>query len=378
MNGKLPTVKRILWFSVLAAFAALLVPVVRACFFQYGRWLYIFLFALFLSFLLTPVMRWVARKYHVVDSPHARKIHDNSTPLLGGVAIVIAFSAALISNMILEREMMLLIAGGLVIAFVSFEDDRRELRASFKLLMQIVTVLFLIYNGIILDLFPTKSLWGYWIDLLLTLVWIVGITNAMNFLDGMDGLAAGVSVIIAGFIGIVATQTHQPIMGWIAIALVGSCFGFLPYNFKLTGKPASIFLGDTGSAYLGFTLSTLAVIGDWDSNPIVSFSAPVLIFWVLIFDMTYITLERIITGKVKSLKQWIDYVGKDHLHHRMYELLGDKRKAVLLIWFVCATLGLSAIALKHARTIDGILLVAQALLITIIISILEYSGRKRP
>ncbi len=218
---------------------------------------------------------------------------------------------------------------------------------------------------------------GYYLNAFFTILWIVGITNAMNFMDGMDGLATGVSAIIALFIGIVALQTKQPDMGWIAIAIFGSCLGFLPYNFKLSKKPASIFLGDTGSTYLGFTLSTLAVIGEWDANPIVSFASPLLIFWVLIFDMTYITVERVITGKVSSLKEWIDYVGKDHLHHRMYELLGDKRKSVLLIYFVCATLGISAIALKHARTIDSILLVAQALLITVIISILEYSGRKR-
>jgi UDP-GlcNAc:undecaprenyl-phosphate GlcNAc-1-phosphate transferase len=114
----------------------------------------------------------------------------------------------------------------------------------------------------------------------------VGITNAMNFIDGMDGLAAGLSAIIALFMGIVAFQTRQPILGWIAIAMLGSCMGFLPYNFR-ANKPASIFLGDTGSIFLGFVLSSLAVIGEWaDNNPIVSFTAPLLIFWVLIFDMT--------------------------------------------------------------------------------------------
>ncbi len=377
-NGKYAAARKTIWLFVLAVFLALLLPMVRSWFFEYGRWLYILLFSCLLSFLLTPVVRWLALKYNVVDSPEARKIHQNSTPLLGGAAIVIAFSTALISNMILGKEMLLVISGGLVIALISFVDDWRELRASLKLLIQIAVVLFMVLNGIILDLFPVTNLWGYWVDVLLTILWIVGITNAMNFLDGMDGLAAGVSAIIAVFIGIVATQTNQPIMGWIAIALVGSCLGFLPYNFKPDGRPATIFLGDTGSAYLGFILSTLAVVGEWDSNPIVSFSAPVLIFWVLIFDMTYITIERIMTGKVKTVRQWIDYVGKDHLHHRMYDLLGDKRKAVLLIYFVCATLGISAVALRQARTIDGILLVGQALLITVIISILEYSGRKRP
>jgi UDP-GlcNAc:undecaprenyl-phosphate GlcNAc-1-phosphate transferase len=102
----------------------------------------------------------------------------------------------------------------------------------------------------------------------------------------------------------------------------------------------------------------------------------VLIFWILIFDMTYITVERIMTGKVRSFREWIDYVGKDHLHHRLYELLRDKRKVVFFIYFLCVTLGISAIALRNARTIDSILLVGQAFFITVIISIIEYSGRK--
>jgi UDP-GlcNAc:undecaprenyl-phosphate GlcNAc-1-phosphate transferase len=166
-------------------------------------------------------------------------------------------------------------------------------------------------------------------------------------------------------------------MGWVALAMLGSCLGFLPYNFRRQGQ-AHIFLGDTGSIFLGFILAALAVKGDWaDNDPIVSFSAPVLIFWVLIYDMTYITVERILSGKVKNFRQWLDYVGRDHLHHRLYAVLGDRRKAVLFIYLICATLGISAIALRHARMVDGILLVVQAFLITIIISILEYSGRRR-
>jgi UDP-GlcNAc:undecaprenyl-phosphate GlcNAc-1-phosphate transferase len=142
-------------------------------------------------------------------------------------------------------------------------------------------------------------------------------------------------------------------------------------------RPAVIFLGDTGSIFIGFILSTLAVVGDWaDNKPIVSFSAPLLIFWVLIFDMTYITVERVITGKVKTVRQWLEYVGKDHLHHRTLALLGDQRKAVFFIYLLAITLGISAVTLRYAREIDGVLLVIQAFLITVVVSILDYSGRK--
>ena len=214
-------------------------------------------------------------------------------------------------------------------------------------------------------------------NLILTVIWIVGITNAMNFFDGMDGLATGLSAIIAIFIAIVSFQTSQPFMGWIALAVLGSCIGFLPFNFR-PKKPAAIFLGDAGSTFLGFVLGALAIKGYWaDNRPIVSFATPILIFWILIFDMAYITIERIVTGKVKNFKEWIDYVGTDHLHHRLYALLGNKRGAVLTIFLFSATLGLSSIVLRNARTIDALVLVLQAFLIVIIFTIIEYAGRSR-
>jgi UDP-GlcNAc:undecaprenyl-phosphate GlcNAc-1-phosphate transferase len=376
-SGKVPYLT-ILWYIAIVIFSLLLLPFIRHYFFGHiGRWLYIFLFSLFLSAILTPVMRVIALKLNIVDLPGGRKIHHKITPLLGGVAIICAFISSLAANMILDREYVILLIGAVFVALVSLIDDWRGLSARFKLLVQIFAVLILIQNGIILDLFPANTSWGYGLNFIFTIFWIVGITNSLNFLDGMDGLAAGISAIIAFFMGIVAFQTNQPFMGWIAVAMIGSCLGFLPFNFRFE-KPASIFLGDTGSIFLGFTLSALAVKGDWaENNPIVSFSAPVLIFWILIFDMAYITIERILTGKVKSFKDWIEYVGKDHLHHRLYALIGDRRKAVLFIYFLCATLGISAIALRNARPIDGILLICQAFLITIVVSILEYSGRHR-
>jgi UDP-GlcNAc:undecaprenyl-phosphate GlcNAc-1-phosphate transferase len=368
-----------LWYLSCVLFLFMVLPFGRRFFFEHvGRWVYIFLFSFSVSTILTPIVRLIALKLNIVDIPESRKIHDKSTPLLGGVAIVISFIFALMANMILDTKSIVLLIGAIIVALMSLIDDWIGVSAKFKLFVQVSVVLVLIYFGFLIELFPSATPWGYVLNMLITILWIVGITNALNFLDGMDGLAAGISAIIALFLGIVAYQTNQPYMGWIAAAMVGSCLGFLPFNFRPT-KPAVIFLGDTGSIFIGFTLSALAVKGEWsNNNPIVSFSAPVLIFWVLIFDMTYITIERIVNGKVKNFRQWIDYVGKDHLHHRLYALLGDRRKAVLFIYFLSATLGISAIALRNARAIDGILLVFQAFLITIIVSLLEYSGRQRP
>jgi len=364
--------------AAMTVFLTLLLPDMRQYFFgQVGRWLYIFLFALSLSYLITPFMYRLAKRLSILDIPEARKMHERATPLLGGVAIIIAFSSALLANMVLERQIIIILYAGGAVAVVSLIDDWKGLRARAKLVIQILAVLFLICNGIVLNLFPEGTWWGHGLNVIFTMLWIIGITNAMNFIDGMDGLAAGLGGIISLFLAIVAFQTNQHILGWIALAMLGSCLGFLPYNFRPT-RPAVIFLGDTGSIFLGFILASLAIVGEWaDNNPIVSFSAPVLIFWVLIFDMTYITVERILTGKVKNVKQWLEYVGKDHLHHRTYALLGDRRKAVLFIYLLSITLGLSAIALRYARPLDGVLLVIQAFLITVVVSILDYSGRNR-
>jgi UDP-GlcNAc:undecaprenyl-phosphate GlcNAc-1-phosphate transferase len=367
---------RIFYFVALAIFGVLVLPFFRLYLAHMGvRWLYIFLFSVSLSYLLTPLMRVVALKAQVYDSPGGRKIHEAATPLLGGVAILIAFSFSLVANMLLQKGMLVLLCGGTIMALMGLLDDVRGMPALLKLLIQVLVVVFLVYNGIILDLFPPRTTWGFWMNSVFTLIWIVGITNAMNFIDGMDGLATGLSAIMAVFIGIVAFQTDQPFMGWIAIAILGSCLGFLPFNFRLN-KPALIFLGDAGSTFLGFMLAGLAVMGYWSESRIVSFANPVLIFWVLIFDMTYITVGRIVSGKVRTVKEWIDYVGTDHMHHRLFYLLGDKWKAVLTIFLFSAALGLSSIALRYARMIDSILLVCQAGLIAIIFSLLEYVGRK--
>ena len=366
---------RIFNLPAIILFLFLNIPFIRSYFLYYGlRWIYIFLFSFCLSFILTPVIGRIAIRLGILDIPDKRKIHGSSTPLLGGLVIMISLSASLTANMVLEREMVVLLLGGLVLGFVGLLDDWKGLSARLKLFIQVAVVLILIYNGIILDLLPPRTTWGYICNLILTVIWIVGITNAMNFFDGMDGLATGLSAVIAVFIGIASFQTSQHVMGWIAIAVLGSCLGFFPFNFKLR-SPAAIFLGDAGSTFLGFVLAALAIQGYWaDNSRIVSFAMPTLIFWILIFDMVYITMERVITGKVKTVGEWIRYVGTDHLHHRLAHVLGGQKRSVLFIYFLSSCLGISAIVLRYARTIDAILLIIQALIIVVLLTILERRG----
>lgn len=356
---------------------ALAMPSVRDLFQLEGlRWLYIFLFAFLGTGALTPLTVWIGYRWNLVDVPADRKIHVVPTPRLGGLALYIGFIGSVLGNSILPDWMVAILVAGSLLLVIGVIDDIRELPASIKLVGQVLAASIAIVSGQVLTLFPPDP-FGEAANMLLTLFWIIGITNAFNFFDGMDGLAPGLAVLIAGFMGVVAFETNQAGLGWLAIAMVGAGLGFLPYNFRGT-KPAVAFLGDGGSTFIGFTLACLAVKGNWaDSSPIVSFSNPLLIFGVLIYDMIHITVERVMTGKVKSVKEWLDYVGKDHLHHRLERVLGSRQASVAMILLFTICLGLAAVALRHAGTMEAVLLLIQAGLIAAMITVLEISGRRR-
>ena len=356
---------------------ALAVPAVRDLFQLEGlRWLYVLLFAFLGSCALTPVMVQISHHWNLVDIPTERKIHVQPTPRLGGVAVYAGFVGSVLMNSILPDWMTAIVLAGSLLLLVGVIDDIHELPASSKLVAQLAAAGIVIASGKVLTLFPAGGV-GEAANILLTLLWIVGITNAFNFFDGMDGLAAGLAVLMAGFMGMVAFETDQPGLGWLAMAVIGACAGFFPYNFRGT-RPAKIFLGDGGSTFLGFTLACLAVKGNWaNHSPIVSFSNPLLIFGVLIYDMIHITVERVVTGKVHSVKEWLDYVGKDHLHHRLERALGSRQASVAMVFLLTICLGLSAMALRHAGLQEAVLLLMQAGLIVGMVTILELSGRRR-
>ncbi len=360
----------------------LLLPPIQVRFYDAGmRWLYVLLVSFMAAAGLTPLIRELAVKVGAVDQPSPRKIHHAATPLLGGVGVYLAFLLALLANaggmidpLIRTDGMVGVLIGGTLLFLVGIWDDIREIPAMSKLLVQIAAAGIVIWSGKLLTFFP-HGLAGESFNVFLTVLWIVGVTNAFNFFDGMDGLATGLAIIIAFFMGVVAFQTNQPVLGWVSVALVGAGLGFLPYNFK-PGAPASIFLGDAGSTFLGFTLACLAVKGNWaDGKFIVSVSTPILIFGILIYDMVHMTVDRICTGKVKTLKQYLEYVGKDHLHHRLERALGSRTDAVLMIFLLSIALGLAGVVLRSARTMDALFLLLQATIIVVVVSILERRGR---
>lgn len=375
MRGSVPRWHWLLRALALLLILALLVPWVRSPWFELGgRWLYIFTLAVALSYLLTPAVRHLATRAGILDLPAARKVHAAPTPLLGGMAIHAAFVIALLANFILDRETVAILAGGTLLVAAGILDDRGGLPAWLKLALQLGATALVMASGVILRLLPSTPL-GILVNGALTVVWVIGITNAMNFFDGMDGLATGLTILTAGFMGVVAFQTQQAFLGWLCVALVGACLGFLPYNLRWRG-PATIFLGDAGSPFLGFTLAAVAVKGEWAENQIVDAAAPVLIFWVYIFDMVHISVARIVTGKVHTFREWIDYTGRDHLHHRLAALMGSNRAAVLLIFLLTSVMGLAAVALKNARLVDVAVLLIQAVLVVVLVTLLEFRGRR--
>lgn len=247
-----------------------------------------------------------------------------------------------------------------------------------KLAVQIIAALLIILHGGVQLTFFYNTPWANYINIPLTVLWITGLTNAMNFFDGLDGLAASLSTIIASFLGIIAFETNQTALGWFSVALAGSCMGFLPHNFRL-GKSARLFLGDAGSTFLGFTLAGLAVMGKWsDTSQFVSLTAPILIFGILIFDMTYVNLSRIKNRQADSFMKLIKCVNKDHLHHRLLIMGFSPKEVVYVISLMSACLGVSALIIMKQNITEAILALVQSAMIVGLIIILMLKGRELP
>lgn len=370
---------RILWQTLLAlSLVALFLPSVRAFFFNSGlRWQYILLFSFLSACFLTPLCRALALKLKILDRPDWRKIHDQPTPLLGGVAVFVAFSAALLVNNVFLAGMRSLLIGATLIFVMGLMDDVKPLPALLKFVLQVAISLVVIVTGGVHLTFFYHAAWAPIVNIPLTVLWMVGLTNAMNFFDGIDGLASALSMICALFLGILAFNTDQPALGWFAVAAVGACVGFLPHNFRL-GKSALIFLGDAGSTFLGFTLAGLAVLGQWSmTSHFVSLAAPLLIFGVLIFDMVYVNLSRIKNRQARTFIELLACVNKDHLHHRLLFLGFARKEVVFIISTISVCLGMSAFIIMDQNVIEALLGLLQALLILGLVVTLMLKGRER-
>lgn len=308
-----------------------------------------FLIALAVSYLLTPRVKTLAIKAGALDAPDARKVHTRPIPRMGGLAIYAAFVLAVLSSLHVTTEVMGLLAGGTVILIVGIIDDIMQLPAKVKLLGQILAAAVLLFFDIRIEWLTNPFGEMLYVDMFsipLTLLWVVGLTNTVNLIDGLDGLAAGVSTIAAITILLVALQQNFFVVTVLTAALAGSALGFLQHNFN----PAKIFMGDTGSMFLGYMLAAISILGTVKSAATIALIVPIVALGLPIMDTTFAIIRRYMSGRP------IFKPDKGHLHHRLLEMGLSQKQAVLLMYVISGCLGLSAIALTEVNKALGALI----------------------
>jgi UDP-GlcNAc:undecaprenyl-phosphate GlcNAc-1-phosphate transferase len=335
------------------------------------HYLLILVTALTFSILMTPLARRVALRIGVVSVPRSRDIHIAPVPLLGGIGIYVGFVLALLflGDRAYVRELVGILLGATLISLFGFTDDRWGLSASVKMAGQVLAGVVLLLGGTQVNLFPIGvpiggmhiTLLPYvWLNWALTLAWVVGITNALNFLDNMDGLSGGVAAIAASFFLLLAlmNEPQQVLVGMMAAALVGACVGFLRHNLN----PATIFMGDTGSLFIGFVLAALAIkLRFLGNEPVITWMVPVFVLAVPIFDTTLVFVARL-RRRVNPFTT----AGKDHLSHRLVALGMTKREAVLTCYLLCGVAGMVGTFTTQANEGEAVVvgLLMLALLVT--------------
>jgi len=320
------------------------------------NFLLIFFMALLLSLLFTPVAIWLAPKIGAVDIPKdGRRMHTKPMPRFGGMAIFIGVTASISIFLGTDERVLGIIIGGICIYALGVIDDLKGMPAKAKLLGQIGCASIVFAYGIRIQFVTNHFGFGhsYLVGItsfIITIIWIVGITNTVNLIDGLDGLAAGVAAIASLAIAYTAYIHGMNTVSLAMLAIAGSAIGFLPYNFH----PARIFMGDSGSLFLGFMLATLSIMGPVKGATIFATLVPVLVLGIPIFDTAFAILRRIINRRP------IMEADKGHLHHRMMAVGLGQRRTVLMIYGISAVMGIAAILYSRDLFIEttGLILVA--------------------
>ena len=281
------------------------------------------------SLILVPIIKKVAIHVNAMDEPNARKIHKVPMPRLGGLAIYLAFLFGYMLYGEVSTQMLSILIGGFLLILVGFIDDIKSVPARYKLVVQIIAATIVVLYG---DLsFSEVSVFGYKIYFnefwgsLASIVFIVAITNAINLIDGMDGLAAGISSIYFLTIAIIAFILNR-IGGLdviISLIMLGATLGFLVHNFP----PAKIFMGDSGSLFLGFMISVIALLG-YKVTTFTSLIVPIVILAIPIFDTIFAILRRLLKG------QNIGVADKEHFHHQLLKMRYSQTKSILIIYAI--------------------------------------------
>jgi UDP-GlcNAc:undecaprenyl-phosphate GlcNAc-1-phosphate transferase len=305
--------------------------------------------------IVTPFVIKLAKKIGAVDKPNNRKVHAKVMPRLGGLAIFIGVIVGYYAVGLFNQQISAISVGGILIILLGILDDLYELSAKIKLLGQIGVAGLVVYSGLTIDILTIPFVGTYdlgWTTYPITIFWIVAITNAINLIDGLDGLSAGISVISIATIAVMAGFADKILILTLSMILLGSIIGFLFYNFH----PAKIFMGDTGSLFLGYSISILSLLGLYKSVTLFSFIVPIIILGVPIFDTSFAIIRRIVN------KRPISAPDKSHLHHRLLALGLSHRNTVLVIYGIGIIFSISAIIFS-ASTLWGSIFIVAVLLI---------------
>jgi UDP-GlcNAc:undecaprenyl-phosphate GlcNAc-1-phosphate transferase len=308
----------------------------------------LFLIAIALTLLLTPIVRALALKVGAVDRPSQRKIHKNIVPRFGGLSIFLSFVMAVAFALVYAKSFGIklsgkeilalqgILYGATLITILGLFDDLKGVPALAKLVGQIAASSVAVYFGaqilFVSTPFAKIVMLGVW-AIPVTVMWMVAITNAINLIDGLDGLASGITFIAAVTLFIVAIKMGQMDSAILLAGLAGTALGFLRYNFF----PASIFLGDSGSLLFGFLLASASIVGVLKSTLVIALIIPIVVLGIPIYDTATAIIRRAIT------KRPIFEADKKHLHHRLLKAGFNQRQVVILIFIACIILSLAAL-----------------------------------
>ena len=311
------------------------------------------------SFLSTPMVKSLAYKVGAIDVPKDnRRMHKVPIPRLGGLAIFLAFLLSVLVFANIDRQMQGILLGSIMIVILGVLDDIMALKALPKLFVQIAAAGVAVWHGCTIQFVSNPNVFSEatylnlgWLSIPVTIIWIVAITNAVNFIDGLDGLAVGVSAISTASLIVVALLVKEVNIAVILCALFGACLGFIPYNMN----PAKIFMGDTGSTFLGYMLATVSIMGLFKFYAVISFAVPFLILGLPIFDTANAIIRRVAAGRSPMSPD------RGHVHHKLIDMGFNQKQAVAILYAISATLGLTAVVLTSSGEVKAIVLLLAVL-----------------
>ena len=310
--------------------------------------------AMVVSLITTPVVKGLAFKVGAVDVPKDnRRMHDHPIPRMGGLAIFFGFLLSTLLYVQMTPQFRGMLLGSVIIVVLGIFDDIYALGAKFKLAVQIVAALVAVLSGNVIQILSNPNIFSAdpwwelgWLSYPVTVLWIVAITNAVNLIDGLDGLACGVSTISALTMLVISLAVADAPVAIVMAALAGGCIGFLPYNLN----PAKIFMGDTGSTFLGFILAVMSIQGLFKFYTIISFAVPFLMLGLPIFDTCFAFIRRIAHGQSPM------HPDRSHVHHRLIDMGFNQKQAVAVLYIISAILGLCAVVLTTSGELKAMLL----------------------